>query len=113
MPFNLDYLNKALFSKKLLHFKLFIALTVIQVSYAKAQDFITTWQTTMINENITIPTNGGGYNYMVDWGDGTFTAGETGDATHNYTTPGVYTVSISGDFPTQQLTLLIYQMLPI
>jgi len=99
MPFNLDYLNKALFSKKLLHFKLFIALTVIQVSYAKAQDFITTWQTTMINENITIPTNGGGYNYMVDWGDGTFTAGETGDATHNYTTPGVYTVSISGDFP--------------
>ncbi len=63
------------------------------------QDFITTWETTTPNESITIPTTGGGYNYSVDWGDGNITSGLTSDATHVYTNPGVYTVSISGDFP--------------
>ncbi len=64
--------------------------------------FITTWKTdnpgTSNNDQITIPTLGGGYNYLVDWGDGT-TTNETGDATHTYTAPGTYTVSISGVFP--------------
>ena len=58
--------------------------------------FITTWQTT---KSITIPTEGTGYNYTVDWGDGTLESGFTGDATHTYTNSGVYTISISGDFP--------------
>ena len=61
--------------------------------------FITTWETTTVNESITIPTNGGGYNYTVDWGDGTITTGETGEAIHIYTTPDIYTVIITGDFP--------------
>ncbi len=61
--------------------------------------FITTWQTTAIDESITIPTLGVGYNYTVDWGDGNVTSGHTGDATHKYANPGVHTVSIVGAFP--------------
>ncbi len=61
--------------------------------------FITTWQTTASNESITIPTNGSGYNYIIDWGDGTVETGITGDATHQYATANTYTVRISGDFP--------------
>lgn len=61
--------------------------------------FITTWQTTSDNESITIPTAGTGYNYIVDWGDGTIEGGATGDVTHTYTTSGDYTVRITGDFP--------------
>ncbi|SFF64809.1 BspA family leucine-rich repeat surface protein, partial [Thermoflexibacter ruber] len=67
--------------------------------------FITTWITT--DGTITIPTNGGGYNYDVTWtnltnmgvGDG-FITGQTG----NYTITGLengstYRVEISKDFP--------------
>ncbi len=61
--------------------------------------FITTWETTESNESITIPTTGTGYNYSVDWGDGTFEYNITGDATHTYATAGVYTVKIIGMFP--------------
>jgi len=62
-------------------------------------DFKSTWQTTSSNESITIPTTGSGYNYDVDWGDGTITTGHTGDATHTYASANLYEVSISGDFP--------------
>ncbi len=61
--------------------------------------FVSTWETTANNETITIPTIGTGYNYTVDWGDTTTTTGETGDATHTYITPGIHTISITGDFP--------------
>ncbi|MCP4456704.1 MAG: BspA family leucine-rich repeat surface protein, partial [Cytophagales bacterium] len=61
--------------------------------------FITTWQTTTDNESITIPTSGTGYDYTVDWGDGTVEAGFTGNATHAYSTAGIYTVVAGGDFP--------------
>ncbi|MEO1030190.1 MAG: BspA family leucine-rich repeat surface protein [Bacteroidota bacterium] len=63
-------------------------------------NFITTWQTTSANESITIPTaSGETYDYTVFWGDGTSSAGVTGNATHQYATAGVYTVQITGDFP--------------
>lgn len=65
--------------------------------------FVTTWKTDnpgiSANNQITIPTAGGGYNYTVDWGDGAALTVETGDATHTYAVPGTYTVSITGDFP--------------
>ncbi|MDO6761826.1 BspA family leucine-rich repeat surface protein, partial [Tamlana sp. 2_MG-2023] len=64
-----------------------------------ATAFITTWQTTTANESITIPTIGGGYNYTVNWGDGTIENNQTGIASHTYATAGIHTVSISGDFP--------------
>ena len=62
-------------------------------------DFVTTWRTTRDNERVTIPTTGGGYNYTVDWGDGTVTRNHTGDAGHTYTAAGDYKVRISGAFP--------------
>ncbi len=63
------------------------------------RSFITTWETTTANESITIPTTGTGYDYTIDWGDGTIETNQTGDATHVYTTAGTQTISISGDFP--------------
>ncbi len=61
--------------------------------------FITTWETTMADENITIPTTGGGYNYTVDWGDGTIETGLTEDAIHVYKVAKTHTIKIMGDFP--------------
>ena len=65
----------------------------------KCGDFITTWQTTTNNELIQIPTLGNNYNYSVDWGDGSISSGQTGNALHTYTTAGIYRVAISGSFP--------------
>ena len=62
-------------------------------------DFVTTWQTTGLRDTITIPTEGRGYFYNVDWGDGNRDRRLIEDATHTYFTPGMYTVRISGDFP--------------
>ena len=61
--------------------------------------FITTWLITGVSETITIPTDGGGYSYNVNWGDGSSDTGVSGDGIHTYDIPGVYTVTISGDFP--------------
>ena len=74
------------------------------ISLNAQQAFISTWKTDNpgnTNDNeITIPTFAGEtYNYTVDWGDGMVETGFTGDATHTYATPGIYTVSITGLFP--------------
>ena len=49
----------------------------------------------------TIPVNdvAYSYNYGVDWGDGTTSAGVTNSTTHTYAAPGTYTIRISGTFP--------------
>ncbi len=66
--------------------------------------FITTWQvedsTQTTNNSITIPTFPGEiYDYSIDWGDGNSDSNITSDITHQYVNPGIYTVSITGDFP--------------
>ncbi len=66
---------------------------------ACGQPFITTWTTTTPNEQITIPTTGGGYLYNVDWGDSNNDVLQMGPASHTYVTAGTYTVSINGNFP--------------
>jgi len=77
-----------------------ILLLLFPFKHAMAQnEFITTWETTTADETITIPTEGAGYNYSVDWGDGTVQTGFTGHASHQYASPDLYTVKISGDFP--------------
>jgi|LSQX01.1.fsa_nt_gb surface protein len=82
------------------HFYIFLFTTFFSLSaLAQNAPFITTWEVTPGSLDITIPTTGTGYNYTVDFGDGTVQSNVTGDATHTYNAPGIYTVSISGDFP--------------
>lgn len=68
-----------------------------------ATPFIMTVDTTQpgatANDQFQIPTTGGGYNYVVDWGDGQIDTGQTGNATHTYAAGGTYTVKIYGIFP--------------
>ena len=78
-------------------------ITVTRV-VAPGEFFVTTWRVEA-GENITIPTTGTGYNYTVDWGDGTPMSTETGDATHTYTAAADYEVRISGDFPRIHINL--------
>ena len=81
---------------------LIIAVTLLGLkTYAQQPEdyFITTWQTNSANESITIPTKGSGYNYSVDWGDGSLDTSISGNATHSYATAGVYQVKIYGSFP--------------
>ncbi|KPM32723.1 Hypothetical protein I595_1151 [Croceitalea dokdonensis DOKDO 023] len=74
---------------------------------SNAQDFVSRWNTGNTSgsssgpNQITIPTNPAftTYNYTVDWGDGFQDTGVTGDITHTYAVPGIYTIAIRGDFP--------------
>ena len=74
--------------------------------YGGTTPFVTTWLVDneedylgRFGENkVIIPVLGTGYNYTVDWGDGTF-SDHNGTATHTYSTQGVYKVSITGTFP--------------
>ena len=78
---------------------LFSLITTTTSEELSTSDFITTWETTSNNEMITIPTTGPGYNYTVDWGDGTMTTGHNGNTSHSYSSPGNYQITISGSFP--------------
>ncbi|TQD40516.1 BspA family leucine-rich repeat surface protein [Haloflavibacter putidus] len=70
-------------------------------SFSNAQDapFITTWEVEANDLEITIPTTGSGYDYTIDFGDGTVENNVSGNISHTYDSPGTYTVSITGDFP--------------
>ncbi|WP_115816834.1 BspA family leucine-rich repeat surface protein, partial [Winogradskyella eximia] len=64
-------------------------------------EFITTWETIVVNQTITIPTATTGeiYNYNVDWGDGNTTVGATAAVSHVYATVGTHQITITGLFP--------------
>ena len=57
-------------------------------------DFVTTWETAMPGESVTIPARG---TYTIDWGDGTVEEGVRGSQTHTYDSAGNHTIRISGD----------------
>ena len=66
--------------------------------------FVTTWETNQTgfssdNEILISTANSIGRYFNIDWGDGTVDDNMTGDNTHAYTQPGIYTVKITGDFP--------------
>lgn len=74
-------------------------MTTVLANTVEERPFITTWETTLANESITIPTDSDYYyNYTVDWGDGTIESDLNGDATHIYEAAGTYQVSITGAF---------------
>ena len=56
--------------------------------------FVTTWRTSVANQTIAIPLAGS--NMTIHWGDGASSAGVSGTATHTYTNPGTYVVSVYG-----------------
>ena len=72
-----------------------------------SQSFNATWNTANLStgssadNEVTIPTNPAftTYDYTIDWGDGQTDTNVTGDMTHTYAAPGVYTIMISGAFP--------------
>ena len=66
---------------------------------AGTDDFVTTWKVTAGDQNVLISPAGDTVNYAVDWGDGKSpTDNVIGDITYHYSSPGTYTVRISGDF---------------
>ena len=83
----------------------FLLLSTASVSAQLQLPFVTSWKTdnpgVSSNTSISIPTMGEGYDYDVDWNNDGFydTLGVTGDITHDYGTPGVYTIRIRGHFP--------------
>ncbi len=83
--------------------RILLVLGFLFMPAAASANFITTWKTDnpgdSNDDQITIPTNGAGYNYDIDWGDGNADFGVTGDITHTYASPGTYTVEIRGTFP--------------
>ncbi|MFV0506137.1 MAG: BspA family leucine-rich repeat surface protein [Bacteroidales bacterium] len=62
--------------------------------------FKTTW-TVAAGEKVTIPTFGTGYDFSVDWGDGSSVEELVDGAKfeHTYATAGTYTIGIVGEFP--------------
>ena len=77
---------------------LILTITDVPAIDPPATAFVTTWQTTGADEEITIPVGGASGTYTVDWGDGITSVNVTGNQTHTYVDAGTYTISISGDF---------------
>lgn len=75
-------------------------LFLLMLTTAKSS-FISTWVVEQGDLSITIPTTGVGYDFVVDWGDGTTLQRLVdGDSfAHVYASAGTYTVAITGSFP--------------
>ena len=59
--------------------------------------FISVWVTTSPSESIILPYESGGwYSGIIDWGDGTTSTNTYANRAHTYTTPGTYTITITG-----------------
>lgn len=59
--------------------------------------FISVWVTTTSSESIMLPyETTGSYSGTIDWGDGTSSINSYSNRAHTYTTPGTYTITISG-----------------
>jgi surface protein len=59
--------------------------------------FISVWVTTLPSESIMLPYETTGlYNGTIDWGDGNTSTNSYANRAHTYTTPGTYTITISG-----------------
>ncbi|NVJ59495.1 MAG: BspA family leucine-rich repeat surface protein [Gammaproteobacteria bacterium] len=76
----------------------------VWIDISVTSPLLTTWKTdnpgVSGNNQVLITTSPNHeYDYNVDWGDGTKTRNIQGDYTHDYDSPGTYTITISGLFP--------------
>ena len=71
------------------------------IGYSGLTGFVSVWATTGFNETITIPTQPGTFNAVVDWGDTSppETITTYNGFTHVYEDIGEHTISIAGTFP--------------
>ena len=68
------------------------------------EPFVMVWKTTTANETIYIPIDASlSYYYNVDWGDGIKSNSVTGEASHQYSTAGIYRVEVTENFPAMYL----------
>ena len=80
------------------------AIEILGMGQQEQRPFITTWKTDNGGESadnqIKIYTSSSeNYNYDISWGDGNSDNGVASSITHTYAEPGIYQVSISGEFP--------------
>ena len=69
----------------------------VQTCSPTISPFISVWTTTSPSESITLPyETTGSYNGTIDWGDGTTSLNSYSNRAHTYTTPGTYTITITG-----------------
>ncbi|NER17966.1 BspA family leucine-rich repeat surface protein [Spongiivirga citrea] len=61
---------------------------------------ITSTSSTLANQLRIETNNGFTYNFSIDWGDGEYNNNVSGEITHTYLVPGIYTISIIGTYPT-------------
>ena len=80
---------------------LVLLLLLVHIITQAQQAFITTWDVTNTDMDIRIPTNTDDYtyNYTIDFGEGLVLTNQTDDIHYVFQTPGVHTVTITGDFP--------------
>lgn len=80
---------------------------VISISVKNEEPFIMTWKTdnagyTPSDQLLISTSNDFEYDYTIDWGDGNISTNVTSSIRHTYEQPGVYTVKITGIFPTTE-----------
>jgi surface protein len=92
--------NKFITSHSIQKLLVLAMLFVLNFGYSSTppiNPFITTWQTNTLT-SVIIPLSGSGYDFTIDWGDGT-TETKTGNLgrsiTHLYATVGIKTVTIT------------------
>jgi len=70
----------------------------VNIAYEVTKAFVSTWQTTLADELITLPLrSSGSYDFEVNWGDGSAVERITSEtAAHVYGTPGIYIITMRG-----------------
>jgi len=56
--------------------------------FEEERPFITTWSISELDKSLEIPTTGTGYDYIIDWGDGTIDISQTSNSIHTYVNAG-------------------------
>ncbi|WP_010522826.1 BspA family leucine-rich repeat surface protein [Aquimarina agarivorans] len=92
---------------KKLFLPLFLFFTSMLLAQTNPDAFVFKYNITNANQAISFDVGAStkAFDYNVDWGDGTTDTNLSALANHTYTTPGEYTVSITGVFPILKFSL--------